>query len=290
MNQIMSINTNQGLTIRNPNDNYYYNTISFLEYLNGQPVTEDSIRSYFKHLDSEYRAGRYKAKTVLIKRAAVKHRVRAIFDSLDYENNQRLKFVLNKIDKEIKPPKVGKGSISKNKTVNEDEYDLLIDACNSTRQQLYIDFLMKTALRINELINIKLSDIKPGSRMSDITIRGKGGKERNLRVETALINDVMRVFQGKEYLFETEKNRKCNKNYISGIIKKIGCRIDKDISAHVLRHSWATIAYQKHPDKIQALSLDMGHSDVKTFLSFYVHNELTDNDRISIIRSKRAMA
>jgi len=280
----MTINTNQGLIISNPRDNYYHNTISFLNYLDGQPITEDSIRSYFEHLDREYKEGRYKAKTVIIKRAAVKNRIKNTFDGLDYENNQKLSYVLKQIDKEIKAPKINTCMITDSKVVSMEEKEKLLKACNTERQKLYIKFLLESAFRINELVNIRLTDIKTDGRMSDITIRGKGTKERVFRIKTSIIDEVKTVFRGKVFLFETEKHLQCNKNYISNIITKIGKRINKNISAHTLRHTWATEGYKAHPEAIPDLARRMGHSDIKTFLSFYAHNSLSDDELINIIK------
>ena len=287
MNQLITINTNQGLIIKNPKDNYYYNTLSFLDVLNGAPITEDGIRKYFKHLDGEYKAGRYKAKTVLIKRAAVKNRIKNYFDGLDYENNQRLNFVLKQIDKEIKAPKVNSCIITESKVVLDDNYKRLLDSCNTDRQSLYIEFLCNSALRINELVNIRLTDIKDQGLMSEITIRGKGTKERVIRIESGIVQAARSVFKGQIFLFETEKHKQCNKNYISNIITKIGNRAGLHISAHTLRHTWATIAYKQHPESIPDLARFMGHSDIKTFLSFYAHNELSDQDLMTVISYKK---
>jgi len=276
-------NTETGLIISNPRDNYYHNTLSFINYLDGQPITEESIRSYFQHLDDKYKSGEYKARTVIIKRAAVKNRIRDAFDGIDFESTMKLDFTLRQIDKKIKEPKINSNSISRNKSVNEDEYNQLLNACNTDRQKLYIKFLIKSAMRINEMINIRLTDIKPDGAMSEITIRGKGTKERQFRIETLIIDEVKTIFRGKIFLFETEKHKQCNKNYISNIITKIGKRINRNISAHSLRHSWATIAIKKHPHMIQEISLLLGHSNSKTTNTFYNNNHLSDAELISII-------
>lgn len=286
MNHLITVNTNQGIIIQNPRDNYYHNTISFLNYLDGRPITEETIRSYFQFLDTEYKAGRYKARTVIIKRAAVKNRIKNYFDGLDYEKNQRLNFVLKQIDKEIKQPKVNSCIITESKVVLDDKYKRLLDSCNTDRQSLYIEFLCNSALRINELVNIRLADIKDQGLMSEITIRGKGTKERIIRIESALVNAARSVFKGQVFLFETEKHKQCNKNYISNLITKIGERAGLHISAHNLRHTWATLAYRQHPESIPDLARFMGHSDIKTFLSFYAHNELSDQDLMSVISYK----
>ena len=66
--------------------------------------------------------------------------------------------------------------------------------------------------------------------------------------------------------------------YVSNAIKAAGrIYLDREISAHTLRHSFATEKIAK-THKTTAVSEYLGHSSVSTTLQLYNHGELTDDD------------
>ena len=66
------------------------------------------------------------------------------------------------------------------------------------------------------------------------------------------------------------------REYVSAQIKKIGHRIGREISAHTLRHSFATRKVQQLPGKLDAVSRYLGHSSPSITLAMYCHNTMTD--------------
>jgi integrase/recombinase XerD len=140
-------------------------------------------------------------------------------------------------------------------------------------------FILRTGVRIKELMNLKLDDVNLRERTVFIK-GGKGGKDRytffDLETEVKL----------NAWLRERElSNPKCDNlfintrgkplttsavtiytNYINEVVKD---KIDIRITPHILRHTFATECLENRMD-LKTLSLILGHEDIKT-TSIYLH-------------------
>ena len=154
-----------------------------------------------------------------------------------------------------------------------DKFDAL-----GQRDLLLLELLYATGVRVGELVKIKVSDIDLGRR--NILILGKGNKERYVTYgdycQEALLlylNDgYNRLNLNKsEYLF-------LNKN--GGILTERGVRyildqiikktsINKKISPHMIRHSFATHLLNEGCDLITVQKL-LGHESIKA-TQVYTH-------------------
>jgi len=99
-----------------------------------------------------------------------------------------------------------------------------------------IEFLALTALRISEMLSIRIASLKRTRGNYHIRIRGKGGKERIVMVYRLVVEKIMDHFRGKVFLFE-HSDRTYNRVYVTDRIKLAGRLIlGKNISAHTFRH------------------------------------------------------
>lgn len=260
-------------------DHYIYQTRSFINWLksNNQDVTEDSIRSYFTWLNEE---SGYRAQTIALKRQAVKKRVKQLFKDAPINDRMKIDKVLSELDHEskTKAPKVNTQQVSRDMIINTEDYPMLLNACRTDRQRLFIEFMYSTGCRVTEMINIKLTDCQDLGKAIKIRLLGKGRKERFIKIQKDLYNRIREHYNGSTYLFETSSGEHYNRSYISGQIKKIGKLINRNISAHTLRHSWATRMVNLYPGKIDAISKYLGHSTPAITLAMYCHSELTDDE------------
>src|SRR5690606_16130924 len=111
----------------------------------------------------------------------------------------------------------------------------------SARLRLFIRTLYATGCRVSELCGIRLSDCEERGEAVKIRVLGKGRKERFVRIPSDLFKEARAVFGGQEWLFETSGGRPHRRCYVSDSIAALGRRVlDRKISAHVLRHSFAT--------------------------------------------------
>jgi site-specific recombinase XerD len=63
--------------------------------------------------------------------------------------------------------------------LTESEVENILQAAQSVKTKLLIQFLFKTGLRVSEMIQIRLTDCEPTKDYIKVRIIGKGNKERN---------------------------------------------------------------------------------------------------------------
>lgn len=169
--------------------------------------------------------------------------------------------------------------------LSEGEIIRLIQEIDNIKHLSIVYILYGTGIRRNELINIKIEDVY--WERGQIFIRGgKGAKDRVVNISEASKETLETYFHKEKpmtYLFE---GRKVGKQYsvssLASILKKAAkkANIDKKVTPHILRHSFATHNMDAGValPKIQAL---LGHSDIKTTM-IYTH---LSNDDIRNIKS-----
>ena len=178
--------------------------------------------------------------------------------------------------------KVVKGiKLSKNERVirpesvlSEDEIERLIKAADP-KTSLIVLFLSKTGCRISEALNITLLDVKEKDDAFEISVVGKGQKGRTVYLSKDDLLRMQQTFKGKKYLFETIHGNRYDKVNVTKKIGKLSeAVLGRHISAHSLRHSFATNMIRK-TRKIQATSEYLGHSSTAITLDMYTHETLS---------------
>ena len=152
----------------------------------------------------------------------------------------------------------------------------LIDAAteHSLRAQTLVDLLLSTGLRISEALNIKEADISEGR----LLITRKGGKKsavylpehtlRNLRELTQTTGHDVENLQDtgvSPLVFVTRTGRSWQRTNVDGLLRKLALQsgIRKTVSAHVLRHTHATLALEMGV-ALHHLQDSLGHKDPRT--------------------------
>ncbi|CFW93268.1 putative Tyrosine recombinase XerC [endosymbiont DhMRE of Dentiscutata heterogama] len=138
------------------------------------------------------------------------------------------------------------------------------DATNQ-RNNLILDFLFYTGMRVSELINIRHCDYQ-GKKLK---IHGKGNKFRYIPLPDFLAKH----FNGSsDYLFKNYRGEKMSDVWIREICyrrtKKAG--LNKQISPHTFRRSLATIL-NKREARLTTIQKILGHSRIDTTAK-YIHN------------------
>jgi len=163
------------------------------------------------------------------------------------------------------------------------EYVELINNIDTTtnlgiRNKCIFEILLCTGCRVNELINIKLSDININQR--EIKVLGKGNKERIVYLGSyaidslnAYINIRKDILKNKnnEYLFLNHLGDKLTtrgiREIINNILKKTSCNLK--ITPHTFRHSFATMLLNEGCD-LKSVQELLGHVSLST-TSIYTH-------------------
>lgn len=146
------------------------------------------------------------------------------------------------------------------------------------RDLLLLEFLYATGVRVGELVKIKVADIDLGRR--NIIILGKGNKERFVTYGD-YCEDALKLYlsdgylklniSNSEYLFLNNNGGVLTERgvryILNQIIKKTG--INKNISPHMIRHSFATHLLNEGCDLLTVQKL-LGHESIKA-TQIYTH-------------------
>lgn len=184
--------------------------------------------------------------------------------------------------------------------LSEEEVDNLLDVRLVTpfdyRNKAMLELLYATGVRITELVNLKISDVDLYNCF--IRVFGKGKKERLVPISDIAIKYLSIYIE--EYRNQILKNHDSDYLFVSNSFKNISrqgffkilkiecqrCGIEKNVSPHVLRHSFATHLL-KHGADLRIIQELLGHEDIST-TQIYAHlvNEKLKKDYEYHPRSK----
>lgn len=136
------------------------------------------------------------------------------------------------------------------------------------RNKALLSIMLNMGLRLNESISIKPGNMNLTKRKLRI-VDGKGKKDRDLFIPelTALLLEEWKKVKpsNTDYFFTTLKGGKLSDKYVQSMVVRYGEKagIDKKISPHTLRHTFATAHYRQKKD-IETLRMILGHSSITT--------------------------
>lgn len=151
------------------------------------------------------------------------------------------------------------------------------------RNKAIIEVLFSCGLRVSELVNLKLSNIFFEEEF--VRVLGKGSKERLVPISPKAIRELkywfidrdrLNIKKGEEdYVFLNRRGSHLTRTMILIMLKRLAeeAGIQKTISPHTLRHSFATALLEGGADLrvIQAL---LGHESIGT-TEIYTHIDTT---------------
>lgn len=146
------------------------------------------------------------------------------------------------------------------------------------RDRLILEMLYATGVRVGELVSIKVSDIDLGRR--NIIILGKGNKERFVTYGEYCEDSLKEYLKDgrlslntkdSEYLFLNNNGGQLTERGVRFILDKIikQTGINKSISPHMIRHSFATHLLNAGCDLLTVQKL-LGHESIKA-TQIYTH-------------------
>lgn len=147
------------------------------------------------------------------------------------------------------------------------------------RNKAIIEVLFSCGLRVSELVNLKMSALYLDEQF--VRIMGKGSKERLVPISENAIKQLkywfidrshMNIKPGEEdYVFLNRRGAHLTRTMILIMIKRLGAEagIQKTISPHTLRHSFATALLEGGAD-LRAIQSMLGHESIGT-TEIYTH-------------------
>ena len=246
----LKISKNSDYTIRN----YILCNSKFLDFIKKNPeqIDGDDIKFFL----SENMSDRASMSTILFL-AALKYA---------YSNILKKDVTLG-----IKRPKKEKKLPS---VLTKEETKKILSSLETKKSKLIASLMYACGMRVSEIINLKINDFDFEEKIGQIR-QAKGKKDRIFNIPQFLLNDLKKQFKkqkekNQEYLFTGPKGRLSSRNIqkiVSNAAKRAG--INKHVSCHTLRHSFATHLLENNVDirKIQEL---LGHSNLST-TQIYTH-------------------
>ncbi len=169
-----------------------------------------------------------------------------------------------------------------------EEVDLMESSIDLTkweghRNRAIIEVLFSCGLRVTELVTLQLSSLYLDEGY--IRVMGKGSKERLVPISQKAITELqywfadrchMDIKPGEEdYVFLNRRGAHLTRTMILIMIKQtaLDAGIEKTVSPHTLRHSFATALLEGGAD-LRAIQAMLGHESIGT-TEIYTHIDMT---------------
>ena len=254
-------------------ENYKHDIIEYLEYLNSEnlsfkDIEYSDIRFYLMYLKD----------TKKDDNTSINRKLSSLRGFYKYLANEGI--VKTNVFSLVNGPKRSK------KLPRYFEYNELEELFNvpdtrtplGQRDSLILEMLYATGVRVGELVNIKVSDIDLGRR--NIIILGKGNKERFVTYGE-YCEDILKTYlntgrvslnvKQSDYLFLNNNGGRLTDRGVRFILDKLiqKTSLNKNISPHMIRHSFATHLLNEGCDLLTVQKL-LGHESIKA-TQIYTH-------------------
>ncbi|MGC4041729.1 MAG: site-specific tyrosine recombinase XerD [Flavobacterium sp.] len=182
----------------------------------------------------------------------------------------------------IEAPKIGRKLPDMLSLADVDSLIAAIDLSTDEgeRNRAILETLYGCGLRVSEIVTLKISDLFFDEGFIKIT--GKGNKQRFVPIAKSTqkyielyrnsIRNKMAIVKGHEdTLFLNRRGKQLTRAMIFTIIKNLAVKINlqKNISPHTLRHSFATHLLENGAD-LRSIQMMLGHESITT-TEIYVH-------------------
>jgi integrase/recombinase XerD len=157
------------------------------------------------------------------------------------------------------------------------------------RDRAMLEVFYAGALRVSEMIAVKLEDLKLD--LGCVLVRGKGDKERIVplgksaqEVLVEYMNQSRPALTGEKtspLLFLGRGARKLTRQRVWQMVRAASSSVGRNVSPHMLRHSCATHMVENGAD-LRTVQTILGHSDIAT-TQVYTHLAL---DRLKSVYQK----
>ena len=252
---------------------YHSDIIEYLDYLNREvldfkSIEYSDIRFYLMYLKDEKKDNN----------TSINRKLSSLRSFYKYLANEKI--VKSNVFGLVNGPKKSK------KLPRYFEYNELEELFNvpdkrtdlGQRDLLILEMLYATGVRVGELVNIKVSDIDLGRR--NILILGKGNKERFVTYGE-YCEDILKLYlsdgrvslnsSDSDYLFLNNRGGVLTERGVRYILDQLiqKTSINKKISPHMIRHSFATHLLNAGCDLLTVQKL-LGHESIKA-TQIYTH-------------------
>lgn len=194
----------------------------------------------------------------------------------------------NDLVKKIRIPKTKRYDIE---VLNADEIIDLFGACRNSRDLMVLQLLYEAGIRIQELLNLRISDIDMSTNSLRI-LNSKNGNSRVVHIGCELSKRISNYLRAEVCLFkrdlffrdDSDKFIKLSRGGIRFMLRSTVKRanIRKRATPHLLRHAFA-VHYLNFGGSIYQLRRLLGHKNLKTTLHYLQYAVLPPAGNLSIL-------
>lgn len=249
-------------------DGYKKDLIDFFEYIkkDAKNVKRKDINKYISHISKKLNS-----KSVNRHIVSIRNYFKYMLKNGYINENPADDIVGSKMPKTI--PHV----------LSEEDIDKLLDIevnnAITSRNKSMLELMYSSGLRVSELLNLKVNDIDFSMNM--VKCFGKGSKERVVPlsdIATRVLKEYIDLYRitllknnVSDILFLNVRGNKLSRQGFFKILKELSRDkgINKDISPHTLRHSFATHLIN-HGADLRSVQTMLGHENIKT-TQIYTH-------------------
>lgn len=164
---------------------------------------------------------------------------------------------------------------------SQEEVRKLLNASDNLKHKAILTTIYSCGLRLSELINLKITDVKSDSDLLLIR-QSKGNKDRLVALPDKLLEllrEYYLIFKPNVFLFEGSNGAQYSERSVQLVLKKAmkNANILTKGSVHTLRHSYATHLIKSGID-IRVVQELLGHNDIRTTM---IYTHITDVDKKS---------
>ena len=254
-------------------ENYHRDILEFFDYLDREvldykSVVYSDLRFFLMYLKDEKKD----------KNSSIDRKLSSLRGFYQYLANEGI--VSNNVFSLLNGPKKEK---KLPRYFEYNELESLFEVCDLSnalgqRDRLILEMLYATGVRVGELVSIKVFDINFSSRT--ILILGKGNKERIVPYGD-YCEEILKLYlkdgylslnnQNSPYLFLNARGGRLTERGVRYLLEEIikKTSVQKNISPHMIRHSFATHLLNQGCDLMTVQKL-LGHESIKA-TQIYTH-------------------
>ena len=260
---------------------YKSDILKFLQFLEGDEISNESLKKYVTLLSNENQSENSKVR-----------KISSINQYVQWSNSVNLSKQINIEKISLKTGSYLPETLAVSDIIKMiDSYDF--DNFLNARNKAIIDFMYSTACRVSELTDVKISDIDFDDNF--VKLQGKGSKQRIVPIGSELNKTlqsylkIRKEFENNEsFLFISKNKKKLDRSAVFRLIKKTALisGINSTVHPHTFRHSAATHMLEAGCD-LRTLQEFLGHTSVSTTK---IYTKLTKEFLVEIFKESHPRA
>jgi integrase/recombinase XerC len=151
-------------------------------------------------------------------------------------------------------------------------------AVRATRNMAIAVLLLHTGLRVSELAGLRLSDVEMSERKGNLTVAGKGNKQRKVPLNADARKALRQWLEVRpdvksEALFIGRGGVPLSVRGVQKVLADLGRRAQvENLHPHTLRHTFATRYLEANPGDLVGLATILGHQSLETLRIYTMPN------------------